>query len=114
MDFDVTSILSILITVLGTVITGFLIPWLKSKTNDENWITITSWAQTFVKCAEQIYNDQGGEQKKQYVYTRLQEELNKLGIKFSEEELNAAIEEAVFNLTGGQLEIIENERIELN
>jgi hypothetical protein len=86
---------TILITLLGAIVTYLVIPYIKSKTTVEQQKTIEFWVEMAVKCAEQIFSEpKMGEQKKQYVM----EQLNKLGLKISPEELDILIEAVVLQI----------------
>ena len=74
MNIDVTQIILAVITLIGAVLTGFLIPLLKAKLLSEDAklngmeqdllrLAIT----TAVTAAEQIYNSEEGQKKKAYV-----------------------------------------------
>lgn len=80
---DITPIINAVIALAAAGVTVFLIPWIKSKTTDE-----------------QLYEGQGrGEEKKKYVL----EFLASMGFTVDEEAVNAAIEAAVNQLNGGNL-----------
>lgn len=105
---NVTQIVVALIGLLGTVITGFLIPWIMSKINIEKIkaeegemsakviaLDILKQAvMTAVKAAEQLYNSDQGEQKKAYVISILESQ----GYTVDKGAVDAAIEAAVLEL----------------
>ena len=101
MTFDVTQIAVALIALLSAIVTGFLIPWLKSKigiNNDklsDNQRAILKLAiETAVKAAEQLYYSEQGQEKKQYVLNILKEQ----GFDIDSDILDAAIEASVLEL----------------
>lgn len=101
MNIDLTQILLAIITLLGTIITGFLLPWLKRKIEAENTkISETGVAliymaiDTAVKAAEQLYKSDEGEAKKKYVIDVLKEQ----GFDVDLASVDAAIEAAVLEL----------------
>ena len=101
MNIDITKIVVALIGLLSTVLTGFLIPWLKSKIDinngkvSENHTAILKMIiNTAVKAAEQLYNSDQGKEKKAYVVNLLVEQ----GINVDMPEIDAAIEAAVLEL----------------
>lgn len=101
MNIDLTQILLAIITLLGTIITGFLLPWLRRKIEAENTkITETGAAliymaiDTAVKAAEQLYKSDEGEAKKKYVVDVLKEQ----GFDVDLASVDAAIEAAVLEL----------------
>ena len=74
MNIDITQIAVAIIALLSAVITGFVIPWLKSKiginndTMSDNQRYLLSLAiETGVKAAEQLFNSDEGEKKLAYV-----------------------------------------------
>lgn len=96
------NILLALITLMGTVITYIVVPFLKSKTTKEQRENLEFWVRIAVNAAEQVFKGAGlGEKKKQYVV----DFLNSKGIVITEDQLDALIEAAVFELninTGGR------------
>ena len=79
---NTNNIFYVVLSVVSILITGVLIPYLKSKGLQ-------------VKAAEQIYKKSGqGQLKKQYVLMRLNEQ----GIKISKKELGDMIEASVLEL----------------
>lgn len=93
--FDLTDILSAVITLIMALITTFLIPYLKNKVGAEKFEKIKSWVKVAVEAAEMIYNESGmGETKKAYVI----EYLNNKGYNLDADTLNNLIESAVLEL----------------
>lgn len=101
MNIDITQIVLAVIGLLSAVLTGFIIPWLKSKIDintgkvTENQAAMLKLViNTAVKAAEQLYNSEAGQEKKAYVVNLLKEQ----GIKVELPEIDAAIEAAVLEL----------------
>ena len=95
---DYTAIFEAVITLIGAIITCVIIPWIKSKTTAEQQEKINMWVKIAVNAAEQIYVGSGrGEEKKKYVI----EFLNNIGVKVSEDRIDALIESAVYALNSG-------------
>lgn len=101
MNIDLTQIILAVIALIGAILTGFVIPWLKSKINVENGkINETQAAllklaiNTAVKAAEQLFNSDEGQKKKAYVLDILKAQ----GYEVDQIALDAAIEAAVYNL----------------
>lgn len=89
-----------LISILSALVTGFLVPYIKSKTTNEQLANMYSIVKFAVQAAEQIFIGSGnGQKKKEYVLGYL----NSIGIKITEEDLNLLIESAV-----KELNIIQN------
>ena len=94
------KIILAIIGLLGTIITYVLVPYIKSKTTENQRDNIYNLVLIAVRAAEQIYNMSGqGKLKKEYVI----EYLNSKGVKVTIEDLDVFIEAAVRELT-----IIEN------
>ena len=101
MHIDMTQIILAVIALISAVLTGFVIPWLKSKIDINNGVVSENQAamikliiNTAVKAAEQLYNSDEGKEKKAYVINLLKEQ----GIEVDLPEIDAAIEAAVLEL----------------
>lgn len=95
MDEGLVRIILAVISLLGAIITGVLVPYLKTKYDANKMAQIQFWVEVAVKGAEQIFTDpQSGEQKKQYVI----DYLNSKGVKITMEDLDMLIEAAVKEL----------------
>ncbi|MGF7059299.1 phage holin, LLH family [Brassicibacter mesophilus] len=96
----VVQIGTIIITLIGTIFTLIVIPYIKSKTTVEQQKNIEFWVKFAVQAAEQIFNKPGlGGKKKQYVINFLKN----IGIKITMEQLNVLIEAAVHEINKGKL-----------
>lgn len=101
MQIDLTQIILAIIALIGAVLTGFVIPWLKSKVSVENGkVTETQAAllklaiNTAVRAAEQLFNSEEGLKKKEYVINILKSQ----GYEVDQAAIDAAIEAAVLEL----------------
>ena len=95
---DFTPIFQALIALAAAIVTGILIPYIKSKTNAQQQETIIQWIAIAVSAAEQIYAGPGrGEEKKAYVLQWLADR----GMKLDGQAVDAAIEAAVYRLKEG-------------
>ena len=100
MTFDITPIMEAGFTLIGALVTAFLIPYIKSKTTDAQRKEMLEWVKIAVAAAEQIYKGQGhGEEKKQYVIQWLSDH----GITADYDKLDMMIEAVVNQLNGGKL-----------
>ena len=100
MDEGLVKIILAVISLLGTIITVVLVPYLKSKTTEKQRDNIYTIVTLAVQAAEQIYFKPGeGEKKKEYVVNYLSSK----GIKLTIEDLNLFIEAAVLELNLIQL-----------
>lgn len=89
------NIVTLLISILGLVITYFVVPWLKAKTNTQQLTTIEMWVNIAVAAAEQM--KAAGiitTPKKDYVLQFLKDK----GVTITDQELDALIEAAVYEI----------------
>lgn len=92
---DLTQVVIAVITLAISLVTAFLIPYLKSKVGAEKLETIKFWVNIAVEAAEMIYTGTGrGQEKKEYV-TKF---LNSKGFSLNIEEVENLIEAAVLEL----------------
>ena len=92
---DLTPILEALISLLAVLVTSKLIPWIKSKTDVNQQIALSTAAKIAVYAAEQIYGAGKGEEKLDYVISRLEEK----GYTVDMDAIEAAVRE--MNLSAG-------------
>ena len=93
---DLTPILEALISLLAVLVTCKLIPWIKSKTDVNQQIALSTAAKIAVYAAEQIYGAGKGEEKLDYVISRLEEK----GYTVDMDAIEAAVRE--MNLSSAQ------------
>lgn len=97
---DLTPIITAVLTLIFSLITAFLIPYIKTKVSAEQFATIKLWVQVAVQAAEMLYVGSGrGEEKKKYVV----EFLNSKGFTLNTEEIDNLIESAVLELKQSQV-----------
>lgn len=97
---DLTPIITAVLTLIFSLITAFLIPYIKTKVSAEQFATIKLWVQVAVQAAEMLYVGSGrGEEKKKYVL----EFLNSKGFTLNAEEIENLIESAVLELKQSQV-----------
>lgn len=88
-----------LIPVLATIVTGFIVPLIKSKISAEQLSTIVKWVTYAVCAAEMIFKEEKqGMTKKQYVIDFSNKLFNSKKIVITEEQINVLIESAVKEL----------------
>ena len=97
MNIDYTELLQAVIALLATLITTFLIPFIKKKLTAEKTEELKKWVGIAVKAAEQLYGSKTGQKKREYVVSFLVSK----GIVFDVDEVNAMIEAEVYKLTQG-------------
>lgn len=107
---DITPIIEIVITLLGTIITLMFVPWLKTKLDSNQWNNLNEYAAVFVRCAEMIFKGTNlGKDKKKWVVEKLTVIAEEHNLKFSADAIEAAIENAVKNMNDFKLEVIDTE-----
>ncbi len=96
---DITPIIEIIITLLGTIVTLIVIPWLKSKLDSNQWNNLNEYAIVFVKTAEMLFKGTNlGKDKKKWVVEKLTAIAEEHNLSFSADAIEAAIENAVKNM----------------
>ena len=104
--YDFTPIINVVIVLLATLITAFVIPWLKSKKTSEEITTVketvevmVKWAIMAVQTAEIIFEGSGqGSYKKSYVLDWVRIQCEKANITFDPDVVSTMIEQAGENL----------------
>ena len=92
---DLTDLILAILTVIFTVISTFLIPYIKRKTTAAQYAEIQKWVTIAVDAAEMIYKGTGrGQEKKEYVLNFI----NSKGYKLDIESIENMIEAAVLSL----------------
>ena len=101
MTIDLTQIVLALLGILSAILTGYIIPLLRSKLESENSklsenqrALLKLAIKTAVAAAEQLYNSDEGQKKKAYVYAIL----NSQGFVTDTAAVDAAIEAEVLKL----------------
>lgn len=91
----IVNIGTIIIALIGAIITYIVVPFLKQKTTKEQREDILFWVKFAVKAAEQM-KEAGiiAVPKKEYVINFLRE----IGISITDKELDILIEAAVFEM----------------
>lgn len=70
---NLTQIILAIITLIGGLITRYLIPWLKDKLDDRQYNALATLVRVGVFAAEQIFSTDQWKEKKQYVVDLLKE-----------------------------------------
>lgn len=91
---DLTPLLLATITVLAAILTQKAAKWLKARTDAEDRAELLEWVRLAVAAAEQLYNSNQGEEKKQAVIDFLRDR----GFTIEYNQLNTAVEAAVLEL----------------
>lgn len=100
----IVQIGTIVIALLGALVTYIVIPFIRSKTTKEQRDNVHFWVWIAVNAAEMIYKEKGqGVLKKEYVLNFLREN----GVDILEEQLDALIEASVYELNKIKAELAE-------
>lgn len=96
MDERLFQIILALIPILSTILTVYIIPYIKEKLGNERLAKYEYWASMAVECAEMIFREQGmGADKKEYVVNFLNDMFNKKKVVITEEQINILVESCV-------------------
>ena len=95
MTIDITEIVVAVIGLLSAVLTAFVVPWIKSKTNENQQIIIGEFARAAVLAAQQIYGTEKNQEKKAYAEEYITEQLKKCGITLDADAISTVIEAAL-------------------
>ena len=99
-----------IVAIVAALISAYVIPYIKRLSQKEEYQRIVEMIETAVYAAEQtIKGDGKGKEKKEIVVQYACEWLNQHGISISEEQLDALIECAVYNLNTETFTISEVE-----
>lgn len=97
---DITPILEIVIGLITTIITSFLIPWIKARVTHENIWILQDIAEIGVNAAEVLYKGSGkGAEKRAYVTNYIKEFCSSHNISFDDKSIRQAIENAWKQMT---------------
>jgi len=87
------TIVGAILTIIVTIVSAYVIPYIKQKITAEDMETINYYIQLAVKCADQIYTKDEYKQKKEYVVNYICKVIDeKLHIKLTEQDVDTLIE----------------------
>ena len=98
MSIDITQIVIAVIGLMSAVVTSVIVPLVKAKTSANQQVVIAALSRTAVLAAQQLYDADEGEKKKEYAVSYVNRLMKKHGITLSSEEVGAAVEAAVKEL----------------
>lgn len=91
---DLTPVINAFIVLVATLITAFVIPWIKRNTSAKDREELLKWVEIAVMAAQQLYHHLEGDERKKYVLDFLAQK----GYDVRSEEIENAIEAAVLKL----------------
>jgi hypothetical protein len=101
---DLTPLLHAVIIVIATIITTFVVPWIRGHANAKQLANATRWVEIAVKAAEQIYDGSGrGAEKLAWVNKFLSD----TGFSYDDALIEAAVNDLV-KTTVGSVADVEN------
>ena len=87
------QVVSAVITIIVSLISAYVIPWLKAKISKDQIETLNYYLELAVKCANQIYTAEQWQEKKQYVTNYIVDVINnKLSLTLTEQDIDTLIE----------------------
>ena len=100
MDEKIFAIVLACIPIIGTIITLYVIPYLKNKIGAENLNNITFWVERAVLAAEALFDiPKSGEQKKAYVIDFINKMFNSKKTIITTDQIEVLLEASVKALT---------------
>lgn len=101
---DITNVILLVIAFVGTVVSTFLIPWIKAKLTATQWQNLQDWAKVVVTAAEVLFKGTKlGKDKLEYAQNYLKELCEKNHYDYNEVEIRQAIENAWKNMTENEV-----------
>ena len=94
MTYDITEISTLLVKLAFLCLTVFVIPYFKNKLGNEKFNDALGWVRIAVSAAEQLYNSNQGNEKKQYVLDYIASK----GLNLDANTLDKMIESCVLEL----------------
>lgn len=91
----ILELLKLTIMLVSLLLTTYVIPWVKSKTQNETMHSLIDLATQAVLAAEQVHSSQSGAERKLIVTKFIKEILMQKNISISDEEIDILIEAAV-------------------
>lgn len=89
---DLTPICEAIIALLAAIVTAYLIPWIKSKTNEQQQAYIHAAVKVAVYAAEKLYGAGNGDAKLAYAERVLEDNYN---IKLDAHKISAAVDAVI-------------------
>ena len=97
----VLELLKLTIMIATMLVTRYLIPWLKAKTQNETMHALIDWTFQAVHAAEQAHQALPGPDRKAIVTKFIKEVLQQKNISLTDEEIDMLIEAAVGQMNKG-------------
>ena len=95
------EILKLVIMLLAAVVTRYVIPWIRQKTQNETFQTVIDWTLQAVLAAEQVHTSKTGQERKKIVTAFIKRVLEEKNVPLSDAEIDILIESAVKQMNDG-------------
>lgn len=95
MNEIIFEVLRLIVLLAVFVVTCYIIPWMRGKIGQDRLDAVTSWVNTTVLMAQQVYYAKTGAERKAIVVDLLKDILMAKNISISDRQLDMLIEAAV-------------------
>ena len=99
MQIDLTQIILAVITLIGGLVTRYLIPWIKGKLDERKMEIFNGLIKTGVYAAEMLYTSDQGKAKKAYVQSLLRDNGYDIDTMAVDALIEATVKELKIELT---------------
>ena len=107
---DITLIIKAIVTLIGVVITTFLVPYLKTKISASKLSYLEEIVNVAVYAAEVLIDGEGrGDEKRNYVINHVKSMCEQHGITYDADQVRQILEKSWLELSRG---VIKNEEVE--
>ena len=107
---DITTVIETIIILICSIITAFVIPYIKKKITNEQFDFLNKIIKTAVYAAEVMIKGEGkGDEKRNYVINYVKSVCEEHGITYDANQVRQIIEKSWIELSQ---EVIKNEEIE--
>lgn len=89
------ELLKLTIMIATLVVTRYVVPWIKAKTQSDTMSVLIDWAIQAVLAAEQAHQAESGPERKAIVTRFIKQILEQKNLALSDEEIDVMIEAAV-------------------
>lgn len=94
----ITLIVKCVLAVVSVILTTYVIPWIKSSADAKKLAEIMEFCEKCVEAAEKKFTPEEWREKKLYVMTLVSNQLSKVGIEMTTDEIDALVEGFVYSV----------------
>lgn len=96
MNDNLYKIIMALIPLIGAIITGYIIPYIKTKISSEKLNEVSKWITKATEAAEMLFDTpKSGEEKREYVVSFIDKMFNSKKEIITEDQIRVLIESAL-------------------